>query len=383
MDHDPRNCQTLRRLAICLWLACSSSFSASAQPAQADPAGGELPPPASHIVDFSRDIGPILSKSCYRCHGPKKQQGGLDLHVPERALAGGDSGPAIVPGKSAESRLIRYVGGLDEDNKMPPEGAGESLSPAQIGLLRGWIDQGAHWSEASGQRASGSDHWSFRPPRTPPLPLVRNTCWPKNAIDYFVLARLEKERLAPAPEAEKTTLIRRLCLDLTGLPPTLAELDDFLADTRPDAYERLVERVLASPSYGECWGRHWLDRARYADTNGYEKDRERSIWPYRDWVIQAFNRDTPFDRFTIEQIAGDLLPGSTLENRIATGFHRNTMINEEGGIDVEEFRYAATIDRQNTTGTVWLGLTIGCAVPFSQVRSHYPARVLPAPRLPQ
>ncbi len=214
--------------------------------------------------------------------------------------------------------------------------------------------------------AVASEHWSFRPPRRPPLPTVKNAEWPRNAIDHFVLARLEKEGLTPSSEADKTTLIRRLSLDLTGLPPTLAEVDAFLADSRPDAYERLVERLLGSPSYGESWGRHWLDRARYADTNGYEKDRERSIWPYRDWVIRAFNRDMAFNRFTIAQIAGDLIPGATLEDRIATGFHRNTMVNEEGGIDVEEFRYAAMIDRQNTTGTVWLGLTIGCA----QCHSH-------------
>ena len=198
-------------------------------------------------------------------------------------------------------------------------------------------------------------------PRRPPLPVVKDLQWPRNAIDRFVLARLEKEGLSPSPEADRATLIRRLSLDLIGLPPTPAEVDAFLADRRPDAYERLVDRLLASPHYGERWGRHWLDLARYADTNGYEKDRERSIWPYRDWVIHALNRDMPFDRFTIEQLAGDLLPGATPDQRIATGFHRNTMINEEGGIDVEEFRFDATVDRVNTTGTVWLGLTVGCA----------------------
>ena len=334
--------------------------------ARAQSQSQQLPPAATQTVDFTRDIAPIFTKSCQRCHGPKKQEGGLALHVQDRAMSGGDNGPAILPGKSAESRLIRYVAGLDEDNMMPPEGAGDPLSPAQIGLLRAWIDQGARWSETAHARAPASEHWSFRPPRRPTLPAVKNAGWPRNPIDHFVLARLEKEGLSPSSEADRATLIRRLSLDLTGLPPTIAEVDAFLADPRPDAYERLVERLLASPHHGECWGRHWLDRARYADTNGYEKDRERSIWPYRDWVIRALNRDMPFDRFTIEQIAGDLLPGATLDQRIATGFHRNTMINEEGGIDVEEFRFAATVDRVNTTGTVWLGLTVGCA----QCHSH-------------
>ncbi len=366
MDHDRRIRTTFRKLAYRVLLVCASIATVNTRFAQADPPARKLPPPAAQAIDFDRDVVPILSRSCHRCHGPKKQQGGLDLHVPERALAGGDSGPAIIPGKSAESRLIRYVAGLDEENTMPPEGAGDGLSAAQIGLLRAWIDQGAHWSQAAGLGAASGAHWSFQPPRLPALPTVKHSGWASNAIDLFVLARLEKERLTPSPEADRTTLIRRLSLDLTGLPPTLPEVDSFLADNRPDAYERLVERLLASPGYGECWGRHWLDRARYADTNGYEKDRERSIWPYRDWVIRAFNRDMPFNRFTIEQIAGDLLPGATLDQRTATGFHRNTMINEEGGIDVEEFRYAALIDRQNTTGTVWLGLTIGCA----QCHSH-------------
>jgi hypothetical protein len=355
-----------RVFALALILVSLSIPAALATLGEGGRASSELPPPTPRPVDFARDIAPILTKNCYRCHGPKKQQGGLALHVADRALAGGDNGPAIVPGKSAESRLIRYVAGLDEENQMPPDGAGDPLSAEQISLLRGWIDQGARWSGADPVRAPATDHWSFQPPRRPKLPAVKNPQWTRNPIDHFILARLEKAGLKPSREADRTTLIRRLSLDLTGLPPTLPEVDAFLADTRPDAYERLVDRLLASPRYGECWGRHWLDRARYADTNGYEKDRERSIWLYRDWVIRAMNRDMPFDRFTIEQIAGDLLPGATLDQRIATGFHRNTMINEEGGIDVEEFRYAATVDRVNTTGTVWLGLTIG-PVPLSQV----------------
>jgi mono/diheme cytochrome c family protein len=324
---------------------------------------GALPPPAARSVDYERDVAPILSKNCHRCHGAKKQQGGLALHVQDRAMAGGDSGPAIVPGKGAESRLIRYVAGLVEDYQMPPEDAGKPLSAEQIGILRAWIDQGAKWSGAgtTSVARAASDHWSFRPPRRPAMPAVKHPGWVRNPIDAFVLAHLERQGISPSPEAEKATLIRRVSLDLTGLPPTTAEVDAFLADDRPDAYDRLVDRVLASPHFGECWGRHWLDKARYADTNGYEKDRDRSIWPYRDWVIRALNADMPFDRFTIEQIAGDMLPGATAGQKAATGFHRNTMINEEGGIDVEEFRFASVVDRVATTGTVWLGLTVGCA----------------------
>jgi Protein of unknown function (DUF1549)/Protein of unknown function (DUF1553)/Planctomycete cytochrome C len=327
-----------------------------------------LPPPAARPVDYERDIAPILSKNCYRCHGAKKQQGGLALHLQDRALAGGDSGPAIVAGKGAESRLIRYVAGLDEDYQMPPEDAGKPLSSEQIGLLRAWIDQGAKWSAAGSASAAkpATEHWSFRPPRRVTPPAVKGPGWVKNPIDAFVLGHLERQGMSPSPEADKAALIRRVSLDLTGLPPTITEVDAFLADRRPDAYERLVDRLLASPHFGECWGRHWLDKARYADTNGYEKDRDRSIWPYRDWVIRALNADMPFDRFTIEQIAGDLLANATTSQKVATGFHRNTMINEEGGIDIAEFRFASVVDRVATTGTVWLGLTVGCA----QCHSH-------------
>jgi hypothetical protein len=328
----------------------------------ADDPAGSLPPPASRKVEFDRDIRPIFAASCQNCHGPKKQKGGLALHRKAAALAGGDDGPAILPGKSAESRLIRYVAGLDDDHPMPPEGAGKPLGADQVGLLRAWIDQGADWPEdASSLATETSDHWSFRRPIRPDLPEVKDPSWPRNPVDRFVLARLEKEGLKPSGEADRTTLIRRLSLDLIGLPPTIAEVDSFASDSSPDAYERLVDRLLASPHSGERWARRWLDGARYADTNGYEKDRERSIWPYRDWVIKVLNDDLPFDRFTVEQIAGDLLPGATVSQKVATGFHRNTMINEEGGIDVEEFRFASLVDRVATTGAVWLGLTIQCA----------------------
>ncbi len=320
-----------------------------------------LPPATSRKVDFESDIRPIFAASCLSCHGPKKRKGGLALHLKAEALAGGDDGLVIVPGKSAESRFITYVARLDDDHPMPPEGAGKPLTPDQVGLLRGWIDQGANWPESTKSTSESTDHWSFRRPIRSETPEADDSISVRNPIDRFVGARLTREGLKPSPEANRTTLIRRLSLDLIGLPPTIAEVDAFLSDDRPNAYERLVDRLLASPHYGERWARRWLDGARYADTNGYEKDRERSIWPYRDWVIQALNDDMPFDRFTIEQIAGDLLPGSTPSQKVATGFHRNTMINEEGGIDVEEFRFASLVDRVATTGAVWLGLTVQCA----------------------
>jgi hypothetical protein len=302
-------------------------------------------------VDFNRDIRPILASHCLKCHGPDLKKAGLNFQNRETAYKPLKSGDvAIVPGKSSESALIVRVSSPDEDMRMPPKGKGQRLTPEQVAKLRAWVDQGAKWEE----------HWAYVKPRRPPLPEVKTKGWVRNGIDYFVLARLEKEGLAPAPEADRATLIRRLSLDLTGLPPTLAEVDAFLADRSPNAYEKVVDRLLASPHYGERQALPWLDEARYADTNGYEKDDRRTIWPYRNWVINAFNRDLRFDQFTIEQIAGDLLPGATLEQRIATGFHRNTMVNTEGGTDDEEFRVAALIDRVNTTMEVWMGTTMGC-----------------------
>lgn len=360
--------KVMKRMAIyhrTLWSLGFLGLSALAlrvAPADEPKATDAIPPSVGRQVEFDREVRPIFTKSCYRCHGPKGQKGGLRLHVKAAALAGGDNGPAIEPGKGAESRLIRFVAGVEEDHVMPPDGAGERLTAEQIGILRAWIDQGAPWPDSTADaKTTVTDHWAFQKPVRPELPAVKNTAWPRTAIDRFILARLEKEGLSPSAEAERTTLIRRLYLDLIGLPPSPAEIDAFLADTRPDAYEKLVDHLIDSPHYGERWGRRWLDRARYADTNGYEKDRERSIWPYRDWVINALNADMPFDRFTIEQIAGDLLPNATTDQNVATGFHRNTMINEEGGIDVEEFRFASLVDRVATTGTVWLGLTIQCA----------------------
>jgi hypothetical protein len=330
--------------------------------------GDSLPPAAQRAVDFVADIQPLLRTSCYSCHGPEAQEGGLRLDAKKRALEGGDTGAAIVPGKSDESRLIHAIAGQDEDlGRMPPEGEGTPLSAEQIGLLRAWIDQGAVWPESAEASPARVDHWSFQPIARPHLPSVQDASWAANPIDVFVLARLEQEQLAPSPPAERETLLRRVYLDLLGVPPEPHAATAFLADERPDAYEQMVDRLLASPHYGERWGRRWLDLARYADSDGYEKDLARPhAWRYREWVIGAINADLPFDQFTLKQIAGDLLPHATLDDRIATGFHRNTLHNTEGGIDPEEDRVKKTVDRANTVATIWLGLTMGCA----QCHSH-------------
>jgi mono/diheme cytochrome c family protein len=314
-------------------------------------------------ADFTRDVKPVLDKHCVKCHGPDQQRAGLRLDSARGAGAGGNSGPALVPGQAARSLLVKAVTCADADGDvkpMPPKGP--RLTPAEVAVLRAWIDAGAKVPAGEAQLfgRTKSSHWAFQPVVRPAEPAVRNPAWARNGIDRFILTRLEKDGVAPSPEADRVTLIRRLHLDLTGIPPTPAEVDAFLADRSPGAYERLVDRLLASPHYGERWGRHWLDQARYADSNGYSIDSARSIWKYRDWVIGALNADRPFDRFTVEQLAGDLLPGATAEQKIATGFHRNTQINEEGGIDLEQFRVEAVVDRVNTTGSVWLGLTIGC-----------------------
>jgi hypothetical protein len=293
------------------------------------------------------------------CHGPDKQRASLRLDSARAILAGGNTGPAVVAGKSADSLLVKAVLGLDDVKAMPPKG--DRLGPAEVALIRRWIDAGAKTPATETVVAGAkSKHWSFQPVVRHSEPAVKNARWPRNGIDHFILARLEKEGVAPSPEADPITLLRRLHLDLTGIPPTPAEVEAFLADRSAGAYERVVDRLLASPHYGERWGRHWLDAARYADSNGYSIDSPRSIWKYRDWVIGALNADMPFDRFTVEQLAGDLLPRATKEQKIATGFHRNTQINEEGGIDLEQFRVEAIVDRTNTTGSVFLGLTIGC-----------------------
>jgi len=311
-----------------------------------------LPPASKTKIEFARDIEPLLAKRCLACHGAQQQMSGLRLDQKSTALKGGKTGPAILPGNSAESRLIRLVAGLD--NKfMPPMGA--HLTAAEIGLLRAWIDQGLEWT-------ARAPHWSFQKIQRPVPPAVRDRAWGRNAVDNFILARLEKEGIAPSPEAPKLTLLRRVSLDLTGLPPTPEQVREFLDDKRPDAYERLVDRLLDSPHYGEKWARYWLDLARYADSDGYEKDRSRPwAWRYRHWVIGALNRDLPFDQFTTQQLAGDLLPNRNLDTLVATGFNRNTLTNREGGTDPEQFRDEQVLDRAATLGTVWMGLTVGCA----------------------
>lgn len=311
-------------------------------------------------VDFVQHIQPIFERSCLPCHGPQKQMVGLRLDLKEAALKGGISGPILVPGHSEESLLYLRVAGLEDLKQMPLEG--EPLSGEEIDRIRRWIDQGADWPEGAALKVQPEKrHWAYQKPVRPDPPAVKNSSWVRNPIDHFVLARLEAEGLQPSPQARPETLIRRVTLDLIGLPPSPQEVDAFLADRSPDAYERLVDRLLASPHYGERWARPWLDWARYADSHGYEKDRPRSMWLYRDWVVKALNQDMPFDRFTIEQIAGDLLPEAGVEQKIATGFHRNTMINEEGGVDPEEYRIAAIVDRVDATASLWLGTTLACA----------------------
>jgi hypothetical protein len=313
-------------------------------------------------VEFSKDIQPLLADNCFECHGEKKQQAGLRLDRRESVLAGGDSGPALIPGQSGQSLIIQAVTGTKPDlARMPKKRS--PLSAEQIGLLRAWIDQGATLGKESGtpSAAGASSHWAFQQPQRPELPAVQHEQWPRNPIDRFILARLENEGLQPSAEADRVTLLRRLSLDLTGLPPTIEEVDAFLFDNSADAYERQVERLLASPHYGERWGRHWLDAARYADSDGFEKDKPRFIWKYRDWVIDALNRDLPYDRFVIEQIAGDQLPNPTHDQWVATGFLRNAMLNEEGGVDPEQFRMDGLFDRMDCIGKSVLGLTIQCA----------------------
>jgi hypothetical protein len=354
-----------------LWAGCSAAVFVAVLVVRAPGVGAVA---ASQQVDYARDIQPIFEKFCSECHGTAKSRARLRLHSPELVLKGGESGAIVVPGRSEESLLIRRVLGLDGEDRMPLEA--DPLPDSTVALLRAWIDQGAAvppTATAATSAADPAEHWAYVRPRRPEPPAAARADWPRNPIDRFVLARLEREKLQPSGEAPRSTLLRRVSLDLTGLPPTPEELKAFLDDSSPDAYERVVDRLLASPRYGERWARPWLDLARYADTNGYEKDNRRSIWKYRDWVIDAFNRDLPFDRFTIEQIAGDMLPDATTAQQIASGFHRNAMTNEEGGVDPNESMYEVLVDRANTTATVWLGTTLACAQchnhkydPFSQ-----------------
>ncbi|MBI2806453.1 MAG: PSD1 domain-containing protein [Planctomycetes bacterium] len=303
-------------------------------------------------IEFNRDIRPILSEYCYNCHGPAKstRKGDLRLDTKDGAMT------VIAPGKLKGSLLYQRITSLDVRERMPPAKTGKKLNERQIELVKRWIEQGAPWQE----------HWAFIAPKRPDLPYVKNAKWVRNPIDRFILARLEKEGITPSPEADPRTLIRRVTQDLTGLPPTVKEVDDFVTawdaagTKREQVWGGVVDRLLNSPRYGERMVLEWLDAARYSDTNGYQTDGTRAMWPWRDWVINALNKNMPFDQFTIEQIAGDMLPKPTISQKIATGFHRNHMLNGEGGRIAEESRVDYVVDRVDTTGAVWLGLTVGC-----------------------
>ncbi|MCE9528670.1 MAG: DUF1553 domain-containing protein [Planctomycetales bacterium] len=306
-------------------------------------------------VDFAREIRPLLAKKCFACHGPDEEhrEGGLRLDIQEGATKKLETGSvAVVAGKSGESELVRRILSTDDNERMPPKATGIALTEAQKALFKRWIDEGASYAP----------HWAYVKPVRAPLPEVKQKDWPKSHIDTFILAKLEQAGLAPMPPADKYTLIRRVSLDLRGLPPTPQEVEEFVKDADPKAFEKLVDKFLADPAYGERWARMWMDQARYADSRGYGSDPLRpNIWRYRDWIIDAFNANKPYDQFTTEQIAGDLLPNATLDQKVATAFHRNTMTNTEGGTDDEEFRVAAVKDRVDTTMQVWMGLTMGCA----------------------
>lgn len=315
---------------------------------------------AEGLDRFDREIRPILQTHCWSCHGSDKQESGLRLDQRDAAFLGGDSGKAILPGNSQNSRLLERVTSTDPDHVMPPKG--DRLGEVEIERLKKWIDEGASWPADLSTRPQDSQHWAYQPIKKLTPPSVRRTDWPANAIDFFVLKQLEQRGIQPSDEAERHTLIRRLYLDLLGVLPTIQDVEKFAYDQSPNAYEKLVDEILRSPHFGERWGRHWLDMARYADSDGYEKDNARpDAYRWRDWVIDAINQDMPFDQFTIEQLAGDLLPNATDMQRLATAFHRQTLTNTEGGTDQEQFRFEACFDRTETTGAIWLGLTVGCA----------------------
>jgi hypothetical protein len=322
-------------------------------------------------VDFARDVAPLMAR-CQACHGPDQQMSGLRLDNGEAALQGGNAGALLQSGNSAESRLIHYLTG--QESPLNPRGlrmpmGGDPFSDNEMATIRAWIDGGANWPKSQNAQEAASSQprkaglpWSFQPVERPQPPAVRNRQWVRNPIDAFVLARLESEKLEPSPEADRATLIRRVSLDLTGLLPTPAEVASFVEDTRPGAYERLIDRLLASPHYGETWGRYWLDQARFSDSEGHEQDRERPFaWRYRDWVIDSFNRDEPFDQFTVEQIAGDLLPNRTTEQWVATGFHRNALVDREGAVEPSLSQFDNRLDRTNAVAAAWLGISMACA----------------------
>ncbi|MBV8810675.1 MAG: DUF1549 domain-containing protein, partial [Acidobacteriaceae bacterium] len=339
----------------------TATFRAEPAAQQEKPAGST---PAANDAKssplFATEVRPIFASRCYGCHGPEVQQNGLRLDSLAAALKGSDFGPVVVPGKSNNSRLIRRL--LAQERPQMPYG-GPPLSSSQIDTIRKWIDAGAPGPDASIPIAATKPpkHWAYVKPVRPAVPVVKNAGWCRNPIDNFILAKLEKEGLEPSQEAPRAVLLRRVYLDLTGRPPSPKEVEAFVNDQSPNAYEKAVDRLLASPHYGERWAQQWLDLARYADSNGYEKDRRRTAWEYRDWVIRALNADMSFRDFTIDQIAGDMLANPTQDDLIATGFNRNSMLNQEGGIDVNEYYYYSLVDRVNTTASVWLGSTLACA----------------------
>ena len=296
---------------------------------------------------IDRDVRPILSENCFECHGPDAAKRKADLRLDTGALGQA----VVVPGQPESSELFQRITHADPEERMPPVDSSRALTSSDIETLRAWISQGAKWES----------HWAFNPPRQPTTPPAKNSAWPRGAIDRFILAKLERAGLKPSPAADRETLLRRVAFDLTGLPPSPAEIDAFLADTSPRAYEAVVDRLLASPRYGERMAIDWLDAARYADSHGYSLDRRRVMWPWRDWVIAAFNDNMPFHQFATEQLAGDLLPGATLAQKVATGFNRNHSIQSEGGVINEEYRVETVVDRVETTAAVFLGLTFGCA----------------------
>ncbi|WP_428305694.1 PSD1 and planctomycete cytochrome C domain-containing protein [Lacipirellula sp.] len=304
-------------------------------------------------IEFNRDIRPILSDKCFACHGPDAGSREADLRLDRESSAKADRGgyAAIAAGDSAESELITRVTSVSDDDRMPPAEHGKPLSPRQIDLLTRWIDQGAPWQLS----------WSYVPPAHRERPNPQNESWPRNWVDYFILAKIESEGLSPSPDADKTTLVRRIYIDLLGLPPTPAQVEDFLSDVSPDAYERLVDRLLQSPHFGERMAVYWLDLVRYADTVGYHGDQEHHIWPYRDYVIQSFNENRPFDQFTREQLAGDLLPSPTTQQRIASGYNRVLQTSHEGGVQPKEYLAIYAADHVRNLSAVWMGATLGCA----------------------
>ena len=334
-----------RGLGALLWTAMVLRCGAAVE--------GAAPGPALPAVEFNAQIRPILADNCYLCHGPDRgtRKAGLRLDDREAALAGVKGRPAIVPGRSAASELVKRITSQDPDYRMPKPESGRSLTPQQVELLRRWIDQGAKYET----------HWAYTPPRKKPLPSVRDAAWPRNPVDYFILAELEKAGVKPAPQADARTLIRRLSFDLLGLPPTVEEVDAFVADGSPQAYERLVERLLASPHYGERMALSWLDLVRFADTVGYHGDQDIDVWPYRDYVIRAFNENLPFDEFTREQLAGDLLPHATTQQKVASAYNRLNMVTREGGAQAKEYLAKYAADRVRTTSSVWMASTLGCA----------------------